>query len=193
MKVVIIDGLDNVGKTTVIDRLIHRFNNVHYIHFQKPTSSDTIYAAIEQRDSFLHNVYSIVDNLSNTDTQIVILDRSWLGEYVYGCKYRNNGEEYVINMIDDCYKVLLDNDIECYTVILTVYNPEFCVKHEDGKSISSGKKEDIQDEIDRFESLYNIYKNNNMVNISKIVVNDRLDFRPKDDIFNDVLTAIHEQ
>lgn len=192
MKVVIIEGPDNVGKTTVIDQLIHRFDNVYYMHFQKPTATDSIYAALEQKKVFI-NAVNKIESLSQIKTDIVILDRSWLGEYVYGCKYRNNGEEFVLNMINECYGILHEKNITCYTVLLNAYTPDFCLKHEDGNSLSNSDKDNIKDEINRFNSLYDIYKNINEAHMSRIIVNDRLEFRSKRDIFNEVLTAIGEE
>lgn len=195
MKLVIIEGPDNTGKTTVINELIGLYNDVHYIHCTKPKSKDPIKAALEQRQNFKNLVKRIKTLKEHVVPQLVILDRSWVGEYVYGCKYRGNGEEYVIEMIEECYNELYDMKFsnpwfEYYTILLTANNPDFCMKNDDGKSLSDNKKENIKDEIDRFNKIFST-KFNKDAYMTTVIVNDGDDFRPKEDILNDVLNIIN--
>lgn len=195
MKVIIIDGPDNVGKTTLINRLIENSSDAYYIHCQKPKSKDPVKAALEQKAYFKKLVEDIVKLKEAVEPELVIFDRSWIGEYVYGCKYRNNGEEYVLEMIDDIYKRLRiieseynakDHSFEYYTILLTVDNPEFCVRHDDGKSISQADIENITDEINRFDNIYRWARNKTM-DWRKIIVNDGLNFKSENTIFEEVV------
>lgn len=195
MKVIIIEGPDNVGKTTLISQLFKKINNgynrIYYIHFSKPKADDPIYAAIEQKNMYEKTVGDVIYLKEADIADVVILDRSWLGEYVYGCKYRGCGEKYALDNIKRFYKNLQDTPgIECYTVVLTVDNPDFCVKNDDNNSISQAKKEEIFDEIVRFNKVfYDIYPEVTS-NGARVIVNDNMEFRGKKEILNEVLKAI---
>ena len=197
MKLVIIEGPDNTGKTTVINELIGLFNEVYYLHCQKPEAKDPIKAAIEQRKNFEEIIRKIkaIKEMQHVHPELIILDRSWIGEYVYGCKYRGNGDEYVMEMIEECYKELYDMKFsspwfEYYTILLTVDNPEFCVKNDDGKSLSEAKVENIKDEVARFNEVFskNIANSNGLC---KVIVNNGMKFRSREDILNDVLKIMN--
>lgn len=197
MKVVIIDGPDNVGKTTLINRLIEDSSDAYYIHCKKPKSKDPIRAALEQNAYFKKLIEDIAKLKGALNTNLVILDRSWIGEYVYGCKYRNNGEEYVLDMINDIYNRLhnvklnydiKDHSFQYYTILLTVDNPDFCVMHDDGKSISQTDIENITDEINRFN---NIFEWSDGMGWHKIIVNDGLNFKSENTIFKEVTRILN--
>lgn len=193
MKIVIIEGPDNTGKTTVISRLMSQSKRAYYIHCQKPAANDPISAAIEQRDSFF-KILEDIRELAKTDlAELVILDRSWVGEYVYGCKYRGNSEEFVQRMIQQCYSELADICVEhnssYVTILLTTDDATFCALNEDGESISQGKVADIINEAERFNDI--CFKMQHIGNVHRIIVNDGLKFRDRDSIFKDVTTAIN--
>lgn len=189
-KLVIIEGPDNTGKTTVINELMSKYNNVYYIHCQKPSNVDDALAAAEQSQQFIKICLQICDLVTYANPEIIILDRSWFGEYVYGCKYRNNDKDYVINMINTCLNLLKvsikHNDLIYCPILLTVDNPEFCIKHDDGCSLSEANLLNISDEINRFNEIAEIF------NINKVIVNDGLNFRKKENIFNNVTNIINQ-
>lgn len=155
MKVVIIEGMDNTGKTTVIHGLMEKYNNVYYMHAVKPDIKDPIKCAIAQQDAFIRMANDVVSlKRSGVKVDLVILDRSWVGEYVYGCLYRGNGDDFVKSMINDCYMLLRNAGTGLFpldfSTILYTASPEFCTKNDDGKSISKGRIEAIKKEGERF-------------------------------------------
>ena len=79
---------------------------------------------------------------------------------------------------------------EYYTILLTVDNPEFCVKNDDGKSLSKADIDNVKDEVKRFDDIFSkdINKSNGLC---KVIVNNGMKFRPKEDILNDVLKIIN--
>ena len=98
-------------------------------------------------------------------------------------------------MIEECYKELYDMKFsspwfEYYTILLTVDNPEFCVKNDDGKSLSEAKVENIKDEVARFNEVFskNIANSNGLC---KVIVNNGMKFRSREDILNDVLKIMN--
>lgn len=163
MKLVIIEGLDNTGKTTVIHELMQRYNNVYYIHATKPDITDPVLCALHQQKAFsemVSNILAIYCNIPSTD--LIILDRSWVGEYVYGCMYRGNGDTFVENMIADCYNSIANanrlsnapiGSLDCTTILYTVRTPEFCLKNEDNQSLSARDTKKILIERDRFAKI----------------------------------------
>ena len=75
-KLLILEGLDGTGKTTVASYIIKNFSTgefpIHYIYFQKQASPDLTY------DYFLE-VYDVVKKLKG----VVIMDRSIISTYAY--------------------------------------------------------------------------------------------------------------
>ena len=124
-----------------------------------------------------------IDNIDNNS--ICIHNRSWYGEYVYGCMYRYNSPEEVIKMVDileqGLCKVVNQEDI-CFITLLS-NNIDFLVKNDDGLSISEAKKELIDEEVHRFEK---IAEYSHLYNKHVIYVNDGDKFRPKEDIMNEI-------
>ena len=195
MKVVIIEGMDNTGKTTVIHGLMEKYNNVLYMHATKPKEIDPIKCAIEQKKYFHHMVESIKNvEQSRFNVDLIILDRSWLGEYVYGCLYRGNGDDYVKDMISECYDHLSRIGAGWYNLdfstILYTASPEFCAKNDDGNSISEGRVEAIKKEGERFEEIIK----SNIVIGKKGIINVENDgkFLSKEDILEMTLNIIND-
>lgn len=193
MKIIVIEGPDNTGKSTLINYLMSKYKHTLYIHCNKPNETDPIKAALSQRDYF----QSIVDNIIwyehnyvgiGTFIDAVILDRSWIGEYVYGCKYRGNGEEFTKEMIEALSSKLsrsLGNIVRY--ILLTVDDPKFLVRNDDGKSISKAKLENIQDEIKRFDDIFECVSQYTHKSYSlRYIVNDGLEFKPKEKLFNTI-------
>jgi len=76
LKLLILEGLDGTGKTTVASKLIQysTFTSpIHYIYFQKKDSEQLTYDYFQE----LVNVFRYLDG-------IVIMDRSIISTYAYG-------------------------------------------------------------------------------------------------------------
>ena len=75
-KLVILEGLDGTGKTTVASYIIQKFSTgdfpIHYIYFQKQSTVDLTY------DYFL-DLYEVIKTLKG----VVIMDRSIISTYAY--------------------------------------------------------------------------------------------------------------
>lgn len=161
------------------------YDNVYYIHCTKPKTNDLN----EQKVFFFKKIKEIKElyNSLILSPELIILDRSWLGEYVYGSLYRKNDKQSIINIIEECYKEL--QNLNYVTILLTCDNVDFCLKHSDKKSLSNDKKEYIINEINLFHEI-SLYDFINKPNIFELKVNDGLEFKDKDEIFNNVLSLI---
>lgn len=186
MKIFIVEGLDNVGKDTIINSISKNYKNKLIIHSQKPKSNTPDEQFIEQQNTFYTlSLNNVIDYLNNR-YDIIIHNRSWYGEYVYGCLYRNADDDLVKKMILNCETTLISNidpkDI-CFIMLLSS-SSEFLMRNEDGLSISNGKKDLIEEEMKRFNEIFDcsIIENKHIV-----YVNDGNQFRSKEDIYNEII------
>jgi thymidylate kinase len=196
MKIIIIEGTDNVGKDTVIKRLEKEFINCAVIHCEKPPHANSKDMALFQQSSFTKLMgdtlyqYTAYKRLGIGDEFALIHNRSWYGEYVYGCMYRDNDPKFVKHMIRSLEtiitKVIEPIDI-CYITLLSD-NMEFLARNEDGSSLSSGKIDLMEKETQRFKEIhdYSIIKNKHIV-----YVNNGTMFRDANDIYNEILSYIN--
>lgn len=187
MKVVIIEGTDNVGKDTVINQLIQKYSTVKIIHCEKPKSNDPVEAASEQLKTFWNLAEENIHDNIHDKTDLIIHNRSWYGEYIYGVKYRANDPEKVKKMIHNLEDHLIRNGIDVCLITLLSSNVDFLVKNDDGLSISN-KKNDIIEETRKFEEIHNWSK---LSNKHIVYVNNGENWRSKEDIINEVLNYIN--
>lgn len=182
-KLIIIEGTDNVGKDTIINQLLNKYKDAKVYHCEKPKSKDAKEAAKEQYNSFLN----LAKENSTSKDEIIIHNRSWYGEYVYGVKYRNNNENEVKKSILEFEKILLDNIDNVCLIMLLSNNSDFLVKNDDGLSISKAKKELIEDETKRFEE---IFKFSTIPNKRIIYVNTGENWKSKEEIINKIYEIV---
>ena len=90
MSIIVIEGADNIGKTTIAKYLVEQLNYQYY-HCSVPISEDSAkneYFSLIERDN-------------------IILDRSWIGEFVYAPLFRN----YLPNYRDEIKTRLKEKSI----------------------------------------------------------------------------------
>ena len=184
-KVIIIERTDNVGKDTVINQLLDRYKDAKVYHCDKPKSKNAKEAAKEQYNSFL----SLAKENVSTNDKIIIHNRSWYGEYVYGVKYRNNDENEVKEYILEFEKIILNNIDDVCLIMLLSDNSDLLVKNDDGLSISKAKKELIEDETKRFEE---IFKFSTIPNKCIIYVNNGENWKTKEEIINKIYEIVEK-
>lgn len=193
MKVIIIEGTDNVGKDTIIKRLANEPEQCEIVHCEKPPKMENKEMALYQEESFSSLLgQTIYDyNKNRSSNKYFIHNRSWYGEYVYGCMYRNNNTYNVRAMINTLENILNTNikEDDLYFITLLSNNMDFLSRNEDGLSLSKGKIELIEQETKRFEEIYNFsfIKNKHIV-----YVNNGTQFRPHDDIYNEIFSFINK-
>lgn len=170
-QLIIIEGMDNTGKTTLIEqykRIIAGITpdiKVEVIHMEKPPKNlieeytEDIPLNVYQKkvldynkvNEFQHNAYiGLPDKLkeikSNLNApKIIILDRAWLSEYVYGQLYRNRNKKDIIidNIIIEKKIMDIFGPNNVHLVYLYPENLNFIKHHEDGKSLVVLKSKEI--------------------------------------------------
>lgn len=170
-KLIIIEGLDNTGKTTLINRLTKVFdltNKIHendlsyekitykIIHMHKPPTNIT---DNDEANLYQQKVYNdIINELQELCGKYtyIFLDRAWLSEYVYGQLYRNRNKlEIVENNIAIENEILGIFNQNVYLIYLTA-DIEFIMLNEDGKSLSANDRKLIAKEIIYFDDIFNM-------------------------------------
>jgi thymidylate kinase len=193
MKVLIIEGIDNVGKNSVITSICehYEYDNVTIRHCGKPPKDVEIPFSF-QTHAF-SNEFKIMDKLLDSEKNEnyyenrIIYNRFYLGEYVYGQMYRNVTPEKILSFIDFFEQRMLQF-FDPY--LITLYStPEFAVKVEDGCSISE-KIEDKTKEIELFKTIHN----HSAINNKLLLKIDNLgEWKSKEEINSTILNFINKK
>lgn len=96
IKRLILEGVDNTGKTTVAklikERLSYKdfyFNNIEIIHFTGPPEDES------QQVNFIKQLMTIEKISQQPGNNLVITDRDIYGEMVYGPMYRDDNPDWI--------------------------------------------------------------------------------------------------
>lgn len=157
-KLIIVDGMDNTGKSTLIARLTKVLeslgNTTITIHSQKPPKD----IAPEDTSAYQHKYYLDLINMlatlkSERKYDYIILDRGWISEYVYGPLYRNRGKQEIVedNIVLDKKILSLFNIPSDVYLIMLLGSTKFLLSREDGKSLSDNDENLIELERTEFE------------------------------------------
>ncbi len=187
MKLIIVEGTDNIGKDTVINKLCEHFNSVTLIHCDGPKSK--IFTPYEQDEKFLTYAKNIKNGLYNS-TDCIIMNRSHIGEFVYGQLYRNRNEYKIYELIDNVNYILkTTNNLTIKYIQLLSSSIELRKTFDDNKSLSKMNDILMERENELFLEIYNY------VNLDKklIYVNDEDGFLPREEIFKEVIDFLNEQ
>ena len=189
MKLIIIEGTDNTGKDTLISKILEKYPTATVIHCGKPITKK--YSSKEQDELFRIYAQNIVEGKYD-NTHVIIMNRSHIGEYVYGVLYRNRDNKEVEQMINDINDILYyREDLDIKYIQLLSNSEQLLKSNEDGKSLSNGNIEKINKEANQFKEIFN---NINIKDSDKrlIFVNEGNGFRSREDIFNEAFRFINE-
>lgn len=139
---IICEGIDRLGKSTLIENIQHRLGFFTVIHYQRPKSlgfytnqvGTDLQAQRYQEDSFIE-----MFKLLGSDARI-ILDRAHLGEAVYSERYRGYKGDYVFELESVKNAVALSNTL----LVLLVNNDPTLRLSDDGESFDWSKRDGEQ-------------------------------------------------
>lgn len=198
MKIIIIEGTDRTGKDTLINELKNLYSHTLIIHCGKPVGKTLEKQNLNQDALFNSYINKLYNENYYGVCDLIIFNRAWYGEYVYGTLYRNRQKDDVFNMIDGIeqdIKLFINDNSKFYTKLENAYyvqlinnSTELALKNDDGNSISNDKN-NIMKETSLF---YEIFEKSQL-NKKLIVVNDDNKFRDKNDILNEVLDFVNEK
>lgn len=193
-KIIIIEGMDNTGKDTVVNSIVPLLNDPDIIHCDKPKATDPAAAEKEQNDFFEAMVRRATIEGAEND---IVFNRSWYGEYVYGCLYRGRSRASAEQMIKYC-DLLLKTRIEktcpgtkVYFIFLDCSSMAMLCKNDDGKSMSGVDVTRMTAERKRFGEAFYLSafpKAQIFVNDVYGMNSDKFNsFRDRHEIMNDVI------
>lgn len=164
MKHIIIEGGDRLGKSTLIEGLIKHYNydNVNIRHFGKPPKTlkeenkdPLVFQAkcFSKEAELLEFTRQLEKDEHGYYENIMIWNRSHLGEYVYGQMFRNAEPKELEGYLAQ-YEInnLLSNPDETFLIQLTA-DPDFFLKQEDGQSFSQSIEEKTK-ELKLFDEIF---------------------------------------
>ena len=198
MKIIIIEGTDRTGKDTLINELKNMSFHTLIIHCGKPVG-DTLEEQNKNQDILFNDYLNKLYGDKYFDVcDLIIFNRAWYGEYVYGTIYRKRNKEDVLKMINGVEQdinLFINYNSKFYTKLEDVYyvqlindSTELALKNDDGNSISNDEN-DIMKETSLF---YEIFEKSQL-NKKLVIVNDGNKFRDKNDILNEVLDFVNEK
>ncbi len=131
----IIEGLDRLGKTSLIEGIRNQLGYYEVIHYSKPVPLD-YYRDNSNSMSYEYDSVRTMMRLLNSDANI-ICDRAHLGVSVYAPIYRGYSGDFVFDLEWD-YKA--DHQRDCRLVLLT--EDLSISKHfvDDGKALGGPEK-----------------------------------------------------
>jgi thymidylate kinase len=196
MKLVIIESGDGLGKNSLIKGLCDHYNydNMTLRHFGKPPKNlspekvlEFQFKCFNYEADLYHYIKDLSDMNYNYFENIIIWNRSPLGEYVYGSMFRKANPQLIKDLLTYYEKFSLNclNDNNIYLISLTS-DPEFFLKQEDGQSFSKT----LQEKTKELELFKEVHEFSNIKNKLMIKVDNEGLFRLKADILNEVLNFI---
>lgn len=196
MKHIIVEGGDNLGKDTLIKSICEYFNydNITLRHFGKPPKNLLPKESLDfQMKTFYKEILFVSHIKESMESDnygyfpnVVIWNRSHLGEYVYSQMFRGIMKRDIKTKLSQFEKDNFDNDT--YLVTLTAA-PKFFLSKEDGYSFSQNLDQKSK-ELDLFKEAHEF---SSILNKKIIKVNKGNEFRDKDEIFKEFLLLIEEK
>lgn len=187
MNHLIIEGPDNVGKNKLIEQFVKFSPNLMIRHFSKPHGQTKEEQQNYQLETFsfefrFSTLLSNFSEVSPNKNDILIWNRSHIGEMVYAPLYRNSKGNWVYDL-----EQTFNFDNRRIFLILLTGDPEFLIRNDDGLSFST-KLEDKQNEIELFKQAVDksIIKNKMIIK-----VNEGMKFKPANKIYEEIYKFIH--
>ena len=142
--IIIVEGLDRMGKSTLIKNIMDKYGFYSYIHYEKPqhlkvyenASSNPLY--MHQHMSFVNGFSIIENNVAPSVPGKIIFDRFHLGEYVYSPLYRGYSGDYVFELEKSFLNRAGVKSQNITMVLLTSSN--FDILEDDGLSFDVNKR-----------------------------------------------------
>jgi len=196
MKHIIIEGLDRCGKSSLIEGLCKhfKFDNVTIRHFSKPPKGEALewqICAFEQEGELLNHIKDNDFYQHKYFENILIWNRSHIGEYVWGPLYRKVSKEVVKGVLADYESEYLQDDVIEYlknTYLIYLYaDAAFLNNLEDGNSFSN-TIEQKERELFAFDEAIDFSIVPNKMRIK--VCDENLEFFNKEHILNQVIEFI---
>lgn len=135
--IILIDGMDRTGKNTLIDHLRSKIKTpkISVRHEGKPPKGvDPLVWSIQHYEYFFESLKNI-----DWNEETIILNRTHLGELIYGPLYRNYNSDFILDLEKD----FVDNSTDDVYLVVLVDSGKNIIARSDGLSI-----EQFEDQFD---------------------------------------------
>lgn len=154
---IIIEGPDNVGKSTLIRNIIEEFKVpwIYICGYKIPKGSKEFQENLEK--DIKMNFFDCIEN-----SKYIISDRNYLSTYVYSPLYRGYNGDFV-------FKLEKQYNLDDWTLILLTDEIENLIKRDDGLSFSTNfenKQKELQLFKEGFEKSH--IQNKKIFNVSEL-------------------------
>lgn len=137
-RVYIIEGLDRLGKSTLIENIQQKFGFYQVIHYQKPKILDRYVEDMPGKEAWTYQTESFVSMFQLIEScSRLILDRAHLGECVYAPMYRKYDGDYVFDL-EKSFGMELEDDVRLILLTEDFDRSKHFV--DDGLSLGSADK-----------------------------------------------------
>jgi len=195
MKHFIIEGGDRLGKSTLIKHIaeLYDYDNVSVRHFGKPPkklAEDEEFLSYQikcfyKEGYLLEYIKNLENDIYGYYENIVIWNRSHLGEYVYGQMFRNNVPRNILNSLKTFEEKFILYNEDTYLILLTA-DPDFFLKKEDGNSFSKN----LIQKTTELKLFKEVFEHSEISNKLIIKVDENGEFISEEEIFNKVIELI---
>jgi thymidylate kinase len=153
-EIILIEGLDRLGKTSLVNNVVNKLGYYQKIHFSKPRVLDAIIPEGTTNQRLREYQITCFQNfftMTRAYGANIICDRAHLGEYVYSPLYREYDGRYVFDLEKD-YEI--DQDPRFRLILLT---EDFSVsKHFVDDGLSLGTADRRYEEQERFIEAFHL-------------------------------------
>lgn len=163
-QLIIIDGPDNTGKDSAITKILEYIPNAvvqRFVGTKKQAEE-----ALKYQTDIYKNFIGLLSSPSSPE--VIILNRCWVGEMVYGPLYRNEDYTDCANMVFDMFNSI-PTDIDVKYIYLTA-PVNFLVRNDDGLSLSNANNDLISVELQTFDTAFDILNNHDTIKAYKVCV-----------------------
>ena len=203
-KLIIICGGDRLGKGSLVKGLAEYFDykNITVRHCDKPPKNLVQTEVLDYQIKAFEEEFNLIIYTQCMNRKflyhdnIMIYDRFYLGEYVYGQMFRNYDAKLIkahILALEESYIKMALKYSNVYLITLTA-DPKFFYSREDGKSFSNNI-EDKTRELELFKEAHNfsMIPNKLLVKVDHpfdVTGEIGFSFRGKEQILNEVIEFI---
>jgi hypothetical protein len=183
---IIIEGVDRLGKSTLIEGLQQELGFFQVIHYEKPKKlkaygeNSALALKVYQEKSF----FQMLMMLSTYGTRY-IMDRAHLGEYVYSPLYRHYPGDYVFSLEE--LMIESGHDFAESTLLVLLHTSDFSFIADDGLSFDFTKKDEEQD---LFKEAFKLSKIKSKLMVD---VNDGGKFKQPEAILKEVISKFYPE
>ena len=190
MKLIIIESGDQLGKSSLLKGLCEHFNydNVTIRHFGKPPKNLSPKEVLDFQFKAFNNEMKLFNYIRQSNSydkynyfpEVMIWNRSHLGEFVYSQMFREGDPSMLKSKLINYEKGFISHDV--YLITLTA-DPNFFLSKEDGLSFS----QTLEDKTRELELFKEAHEFSLIPNKLIIKVDKNGEFRKKHDILNEVI------